>query len=525
MSQGDDTGSMKPHELQGWKEIAEYLNRSVRTAQRWEREFKLPVRRLRTAAGETVYAVARELDEWKESLTETREGDRALREPEAEENGNAAPRANEAPAPPPPATDASPEDRPRPAATPGRSIWPLIFGGLALVMAVAAVGARFVRSPGDEAAADAAAEAVLDPGPWPANGHDMQRTNRSHLKGPAVPGVPRLLYQATGPEDRLDDLVVTIDRKVVFATCGAVVALDPRGRQLWTYETRSLSGLATHASGFAANSQGVLFATARECPDVVDSIETYLYEISGESAPRGRRMRPIGTSHVAPAIGPDRNIYTIDEIDFLRGFRPWLDPAWGTTLAGFMTGGIALDRRGNLYVGTDGGRYHQTSFWSVAPDGEVRWSALRGEAGLPLVTGNRVYVASLDGQISAFTLDGRELWSQSVGAIASLQPLALGPDDTLYVQSAKDVAALRSDGTIKWRRGSAAPAVGTRARPLVDADGNIFATMGDEVVSFAPDGRTRWRLGLAQPWTIVAGDERLLYVTTGEKRIYAIGER
>ena len=31
--------------LNSWKEIASYLGRSVRTVQRWEREFGLPVHR------------------------------------------------------------------------------------------------------------------------------------------------------------------------------------------------------------------------------------------------------------------------------------------------------------------------------------------------------------------------------------------------------------------------------------------------------------------------------------------------
>src|SRR5215831_13117330 len=52
-------------QLHGWKEIATYLGRSVRAAQRWEQELALPVRRKKTAAGQTVYAEAAELDAWR----------------------------------------------------------------------------------------------------------------------------------------------------------------------------------------------------------------------------------------------------------------------------------------------------------------------------------------------------------------------------------------------------------------------------------------------------------------------------
>lgn len=53
-----------PRKLSSWKEIAAYLNRDVRTVQRWEKSEKLPVRRLRHAQRGSVFAYARELDSW-----------------------------------------------------------------------------------------------------------------------------------------------------------------------------------------------------------------------------------------------------------------------------------------------------------------------------------------------------------------------------------------------------------------------------------------------------------------------------
>jgi DNA-binding beta-propeller fold protein YncE len=51
--------------LDGWKAIAAYLGKdSARTAQRYEREFGLPVHRLSLKGGDTVYAFKAELDEW-----------------------------------------------------------------------------------------------------------------------------------------------------------------------------------------------------------------------------------------------------------------------------------------------------------------------------------------------------------------------------------------------------------------------------------------------------------------------------
>ena len=53
-----------PERLNSWKEIAAYLNVSVRTAQRWERTENLPARRHRHAAQSTVFAYRPELTAW-----------------------------------------------------------------------------------------------------------------------------------------------------------------------------------------------------------------------------------------------------------------------------------------------------------------------------------------------------------------------------------------------------------------------------------------------------------------------------
>jgi CheY-like chemotaxis protein len=50
--------------LTSWKEVAEYLGKAVRTVQRWERDFGLPVRRPRGAGKQAVVAYPEELQAW-----------------------------------------------------------------------------------------------------------------------------------------------------------------------------------------------------------------------------------------------------------------------------------------------------------------------------------------------------------------------------------------------------------------------------------------------------------------------------
>jgi len=65
----------EPKLLDGWKEIARHMNRSVRCVQRWETHEGLPVRRHGHTHGVSVYALTDELDAWWQdelrSLTES----------------------------------------------------------------------------------------------------------------------------------------------------------------------------------------------------------------------------------------------------------------------------------------------------------------------------------------------------------------------------------------------------------------------------------------------------------------------
>src|SRR5687768_5485244 len=55
--------------LDSWKVIAAYLNRSVRTVRRWERDEGLPVHRHMHQTLASVYADKSELDAWRDALS------------------------------------------------------------------------------------------------------------------------------------------------------------------------------------------------------------------------------------------------------------------------------------------------------------------------------------------------------------------------------------------------------------------------------------------------------------------------
>jgi hypothetical protein len=73
-------GLSRSDTLNSWKEIANYLDRGVRTVQRWERDLQLPVRRPRGTKRSAVLAVRSEIDAWLRTCPQLTKADR---------NGNA----------------------------------------------------------------------------------------------------------------------------------------------------------------------------------------------------------------------------------------------------------------------------------------------------------------------------------------------------------------------------------------------------------------------------------------------------
>jgi tetratricopeptide (TPR) repeat protein len=60
--------------LESWKEISAFLQRTARTCQKWEAEYRLPIHRLSRSPKARVYAFKAELDEWLERVLGETEG-------------------------------------------------------------------------------------------------------------------------------------------------------------------------------------------------------------------------------------------------------------------------------------------------------------------------------------------------------------------------------------------------------------------------------------------------------------------
>lgn len=83
---GTATVSQNTTVLTSWKDIARYMGKGVRTVQRWEMDFGLPVRRPQGSNKKAVLARPHDLDAWvalrcsSRVQIQTREGDRAVQQ-------------------------------------------------------------------------------------------------------------------------------------------------------------------------------------------------------------------------------------------------------------------------------------------------------------------------------------------------------------------------------------------------------------------------------------------------------------
>ena len=59
--------------LQGWKEIAEYVDRDERTVKRWEKQRNFPVRRMPGKGRANVYIAVSDLESWLKNTETSKE--------------------------------------------------------------------------------------------------------------------------------------------------------------------------------------------------------------------------------------------------------------------------------------------------------------------------------------------------------------------------------------------------------------------------------------------------------------------
>ena len=131
----------------------------------------------------------------------------------------------------------------------------------------------------------------------------------------------------------------------------------------------------------------------------------------------------------------------------------------------------------------------------------------------PAGDGNRIYVASYDGKVSAYDPEnGKRIWRTEVDVVLSAGP---GVGGGLVVVAGYDgdlVALSAEDGTELWRKNIAGESL---ARPLVKDDAVVVYTIDGRLRVFSAfDGTERWALEQSLPALTLRGSAAPIVVGT-----------
>lgn len=240
------------------------------------------------------------------------------------------------------------------------------------------------------------------------------------------------------------------------------------------------------------------------------------------------------------------------------GRSPYMGPKyaniiWAKNMEYGVFTGPAIDVDGNLYVGTNTWLPQDTTnyFYSIYPDGMIRWTFLTGEtfssnSGFLIGNDSTIYFASQGGYVYAVDYWGNLKWKRDYGMNIFSHVMNIDKDSSIYITSShydslysinrysgnlnwkvsydggftasspiyspdghsiyisgkdSNLYALNLDGSLKWKFScSTASSV-----PLVDNSGNIYIISKLDSVglhSIHPNGTIRWSYNFAN-WDAV----------------------
>ncbi len=510
---------MTSQQLHGWKDIAGYLGRSVRAAQRWEKHLGLPVHRLPTQAGHAIFAIPAELDAWRIDA-ERRHADvfkRLSSDEDPDSVADDSPDPDEAPGEVPAIVpQAAPHGDavgPRRLVLPSRNrtILGVVAASLLLVLVLGLTSLRTTSTDDGPPAADLSMNSAMDAGPWPTQGADARRSAQGRFAGPQRAPSARVLFDAgashfpySGP------IVATSLGTFIVGTCdGRIVSFDREGRISWT-QMLDRETNPEAASGLTLT-KSLLLVSVGDCPHARHTNArthfTALGFATGELAFRHRS----GAQGVAAMVGRDGAIYQGDQYGTLRKFDSLGSVLWTVDFAGFGLLAPLQAADGRLLVVGDGSLFGQESRHIVTPDGRIEWQGGEGYfTGASLLPNGDLVAVEMASDVGgvrsgtpsvrAFGPSGRELWRVDIpeGFPPSTNPEVATPlQGGVIVRSATHLVAISNTGAVRWR--TPLPGQTGAQGPIVDRNGDIYVGAARRVLAFRPDGTPRWDVALSVP--------------------------
>jgi outer membrane protein assembly factor BamB len=274
---------------------------------------------------------------------------------------------------------------------------------------------------------------------------------------------------------------------------GTLYAFNPNGSVAWTISLLNNGG-SVSASAVAAD--GTVYATSG-----------YLYAVTPSGKLKWTFTPTGGLIPFSPAIGSDGTIYFGDQCGIFYALNPDGTMKWKFTKFEVAAcpdagenpiGTPALASNGTIYVWAEGTGINNGFVFALDPSGNLLW-ANSSVSGSPSVGPNgTVYIDSAK-QLYALNPSGVLQWTLTAPADAYFSLPAIANNNTIYLgTNTAGFYAVNPSGTIKW---NSTPGGATLfwGPPSIGADGTIYdgGASPDVTGLFAinPDGTLKW----AQP--------------------------
>lgn len=242
----------------------------------------------------------------------------------------------------------------------------------------------------------------------------------------------------------------------------------------------------------------------------------------------------------SPAVSEDGIVYSATSIDiysFQESGKADLLYSLGT--GEWFSCDLALDKAGNLYIGTTGGR-----LLKISPSGRLLWSHQSTTVdetvrGAPSLDGNgNVYFGTTGGTLYCLSDEGYQLWSYDVEGEIWTKP-AIEKNGTVFFGTMvpgsrqKNRFYALKEGTLLWSFETVVPSSGFYSSPAIGDGESVYAACHDGYL-YALNSRTgvlNWKCkltphGIDESGAIssspVIGSDGRIYICTQEGDFYAI---
>jgi outer membrane protein assembly factor BamB len=290
-------------------------------------------------------------------------------------------------------------------------------------------------------------------------------------------------------------------------------ALNPDGTQKWLLQLPT--DLVTGYSPAIGDDGTIYYAIPDASLHAVGQDGKEVWSFSGS-----------GCIISSPALGKDGSIYVVggEQINaphYLHALDAHGSQLWEHYFADGppLGAGPAVGADGTLYVG--GGDH---KLYAFDPNGSVLWTfeTPAGVTTVPFVDRNgRIYFANAEPKLYVVDPDGSLAWSVQLGNIIWRQPMAIGPDGSIYVCVGDDVYSYDSAGALRWTYYVAG--VGHLS---VDANGTVYVGSDNtRLYALNADGTLKWWFvaSSAIDSTPAIGEDGTIYMIDSDGVFYAIG--